>query len=79
MKITQYYPLLQVEDVAQTAAFYIQYFDFAPAFEADWYLHLQSDSNPGANLAILQHDHETIPTIMRRSPKLFADTHPICS
>lgn len=61
MTITQFYPLLQVTDVAATAAFYRQHFDFEPAFEADWYVHLQSASNPAVNLAILREDHETIP------------------
>lgn len=61
MKITQFYPLLQVEDVKTTAAFFQEHFDFAPAFEADWYVHLQSNSNPATNIAVLQMDHDTIP------------------
>ncbi|MBF9035495.1 glyoxalase [Rhodobacterales bacterium HKCCE2091] len=61
MKITQYYPVLQVEDVAATAAFYCAHFDFAPAFESAWYVHLQSRQDEAVNLAILRHDHETIP------------------
>jgi uncharacterized glyoxalase superfamily protein PhnB len=61
MKITSYYPVLMVEDVGATAAFYVRHFAFAPLFEADWYVHLQSTVDQAVNLAILQGDHETIP------------------
>lgn len=67
MKITQAYPLLQVSDVAATAAFYRTHLGFEPAFEADWFVHLQSVDSPEVNLAILRHDHETIPE-ERRGP-----------
>lgn len=61
MKLTQYYPVLQTVDVAGTAAFYMRHFSFAPAFEMDWYVHLQSTLDPSVNLAILDAQHETIP------------------
>lgn len=61
MKVTSWYPVLMVADVAATARFWIEHFDFAPAFEADWYIHLQSTADPSVNLAILQGDHATIP------------------
>jgi uncharacterized glyoxalase superfamily protein PhnB len=61
MMTTQYYPVLQVRDVANTAAFYVRHFDFVPMFEADWYVHLQSRHDPRVNLAILDGDHDTIP------------------
>jgi hypothetical protein len=32
MMTTQYYPVLQVRDVANTAAFYVRHFDFVPMF-----------------------------------------------
>lgn len=65
MKITSYYPVLMVEDVAGTAAFYIRYLSFAPLFEADWYVHLQAKGDPNVNLALLRGDHETIPEAAR--------------
>jgi uncharacterized glyoxalase superfamily protein PhnB len=65
MKITSYYPVLMVEDVSATAAFYIENFSFQPVFEADWYVHLQVASDPAVNLAILQGDHVTIPEVAR--------------
>lgn len=65
MKITSYYPVLMVEDVSQTSAFYIKHLLFRPLFKADWYAHLQFSGNPAVNLAILKGDHETIPEVAR--------------
>lgn len=69
MKLTQYYPVLQTMKVAETVAFYCVHFDFAPAFESDWYVHLQSNSDPSVNLAILLADHETIPAVAQGETK----------
>lgn len=65
MRCTQYYPVIMTGDVAATARFYRDHFRFAPAFEADWYVHLQSEEDPSVNLAILHGDHETIPEVGR--------------
>ncbi len=61
MKCTQYYPVIQTDDVEGTTAFYVSNFRFKPVFESDWYAHLQSSEDEGVNLAILKFDHETIP------------------
>ena len=61
MRTTQFYPVIQTDDVSGTATFYQRNFGFHALFEADWYVHLQSDSDESMNLAILAHDHETIP------------------
>jgi catechol 2,3-dioxygenase-like lactoylglutathione lyase family enzyme len=61
MNITSFYPVLMVGDVRATADFWIQHFGFRPLFEADWYVHLRSATDPSANLAVLQGDHGTIP------------------
>jgi len=61
MKTTQYYPVIQVRNVAETSKFYRDHFRFEPTFEADWYVHLQSTEDDSVNIAILQFDHETIP------------------
>jgi len=68
MKCNSYYPVLMVADVAATAAFYRAHFRFAPLFEADWYVHLQSAEDPSVNLAILHAAHETIPAPVRGTP-----------
>ncbi|MEM8795392.1 MAG: VOC family protein [Pseudomonadota bacterium] len=61
MKCTQYYPVIQTDDVASTKAFYVNHFRFKVCFDSDWYCHLQSSEDEGVNIAILKSDHETIP------------------
>ncbi len=61
MKTTSYYPVLMTGDVAGTTAFYVEHFRFAPLFESDWYVHLQSAEDKRVNLGVVQGDHETIP------------------
>ena len=61
MRCTQFYPVIMTDRVAETAQFYRDHFRFAPAFESDWYVHLQSSEDPGVNIAILSGDHDTIP------------------
>ncbi len=65
MKPTQFYPVLQTNDVAGTAAYYETHFGFSQAFTSDWYIHLQSDADPSVNLAVLDGRHETIPDVGR--------------
>ena len=65
MRIASYYPVLMVENVAKTSAFYIKHLSFRALFEAEWYAHLQFSGDPGVNLAILRGDHETIPEAAR--------------
>lgn len=68
MKCNQFYPVLMTDDVAGTARFYIENFRFSPQFEADWYVHLQSEVSPEVNLAVLRFDHETVPAEGRAKP-----------
>ena len=68
MKANSYYPVLLVEDVASTAAFYERHFRFRALFDSGWYVHLQSTEDEGVNLAIVQQDHETIPSTGRGPP-----------
>ncbi|MEM6708523.1 MAG: VOC family protein [Pseudomonadota bacterium] len=65
MKCTQYYPVIQTNDVAATRAFFLTHFRFQLSFDADWYCHLQSMDDPNVNLAILDGHHETIPETSR--------------
>jgi uncharacterized glyoxalase superfamily protein PhnB len=65
MKISQFYPVLMVSDVAAVAAFYKTHFGFKPLFTADWYVHLQSVDEPAINLAILDGGHESVPEACR--------------
>lgn len=61
MHLKSFYPVLLTGDVATAAAFYVTHFGFAPAFESDWYVSLRHADNPAYELAILRHDHETVP------------------
>ncbi|WP_422377077.1 VOC family protein [Roseibium sp.] len=61
MKCTQYYPVLMTSKVAETSRFYQDNFRFKAIFEADWYVHLQSEDDDKVNLAVLDQTHETIP------------------
>lgn len=65
MKCTQYYPVIMTDRVSETTTFYRSHFAFAPSFESDWYVHLQSEEDPKVNIAIMQGDHETIPPVAR--------------
>jgi len=65
MQITQFYPVLMVEDVPATAAFYQRHFGFEAAFESDWYVHLTMPGAVPVNLAILDGSHDTIPAMAR--------------
>ena len=69
MRVTQYYPVIQSEAVAETADFYKRHFGFRTAFEADWYVHLQSETDPAVNLAVVRSNHETIPEASRGASK----------
>ena len=61
MKIANYYPVVGTEDVRGTADFYKEYFNFVPAFEADWYVHLTQRDQPEISLAVLDCRHESVP------------------
>ena len=66
MKCTQFYPVILTDDVAGTARFYQDNFRFSPAFESDWYIHLQSSEDESVNIAVLLTDHETVPEVARK-------------
>lgn len=62
MKITSYYPVVMTNRVSETADFYCRHFEFVPLFTSEWYVHLQSRSHPSVNLAVLDGQHDTIPS-----------------
>lgn len=67
MKVTQYYPVLMVADVAAVSTFYQANFGFRPLFDSGWYVHLQSTGDDSVNLAILDCHHDTIPAAARNT------------
>ena len=58
MSVTSLYPVLMSRDVASAAAFYRNALGFEVTFTADWYVSLRLG---GFELAVLAHDHPTIP------------------
>ena len=66
MKITGYYPVLLVDNVEATAAFYQTHFGFQSLFTSDWYVHLQHADHPNVNLAFVDANHETVPEGSRK-------------
>ena len=66
MKISSFYPVVLSEQVAVTAAFYMEHFGFEMVFEADWYVSLKMSGNEiPFELAILDAAHPTIPDAYR--------------
>lgn len=58
MKITSLYPVLMVDDVAESALFYREELGFDLTFEADWYVSLRAGE---FELAVLDRTNTTIP------------------
>ncbi|MCC5885078.1 MAG: VOC family protein [Gammaproteobacteria bacterium] len=65
MRCSSYYPVIMTDDVAGTAAFYVDHFRFRALFEIDWYVHLQSAVDDSVNLAVMDGSHSTIPASAR--------------
>lgn len=65
MRCSSYYPVIMTDDVAGTAAFYVDHFRFRALFEIDWYVHLQSVEDESVNLAVMDGTHTTIPAAAR--------------
>lgn len=66
MSVTSLYPVLMSNDVATASAFYREVLGFEVTFESDWYVSLRLDA---FELAILAHDHKTIPEGYRAMPQ----------
>lgn len=66
MSVTSFYPVLMSSDVAAAASFYRDSIGFDVTYESDWYVSLRLGT---FEIAILAHDHETIPEGYRHSPR----------
>lgn len=66
MSVTSFYPVLMSRDVAAAASFYRDLLDLETTFASDWYVSLRRDAY---ELAILAHDHPTIPEGYRAVPR----------
>jgi catechol 2,3-dioxygenase-like lactoylglutathione lyase family enzyme len=64
--VTGFYPVLMSGDVAATADWYRRQLGFETTFEADWYVSLRSPGSRPFELALIAHDHPTLPSAYRR-------------
>ncbi len=62
---TGFFPVLTSEKLRDCRNFYVRHFGFRVAFEADWYIHLVSDT--GIQLGFLQPDHPSQPEYVHRA------------
>lgn len=58
MSVTSFYPVLMSQNVAVAADFYRTELGFETTFDSDWYVSLRLQK---FELAILAHDHATVP------------------
>lgn len=61
MRLADFYPLVMTENLAAARDFYVRWFDFTPAFEADWCVYLRSPGEPGFALMFIHPDHPSRP------------------
>ena len=66
MKLNSLYPVLLTDDVTEGSRFFVEHLGFRATFESDWYMSLVHGGNEAYELAIMAHDHETIPEGFRR-------------
>lgn len=66
MSVTSFYPVLMSRDVDAAASFYRDLVGFETTFESDWYVSLRLGE---FELAILAHDHSTVPAGYRELPR----------
>ncbi|HIY66825.1 MAG TPA: VOC family protein [Candidatus Agrococcus pullicola] len=66
MSVTSLYPVLMSSDVTAASSFYKGALGFEVTFESDWYVSLRLGA---FELAILAHDHATVPEQYRALPR----------
>jgi len=66
VKLNSLYPALLTDDVAESSRFFVERMGFEERFKSDWYVSLVHGGNDAYELAIISHDHDTIPEDFRR-------------
>lgn len=63
MNVMSFYPVVATtkEIVGPARDFYVQHFGFEVTFDSDWYVSLRLAGERPFEMAILQHDHPTMP------------------
>jgi catechol 2,3-dioxygenase-like lactoylglutathione lyase family enzyme len=65
MKLTSFYPVICTSRLQESRDFYTGLLGFEPTFEADWYVSLRRPGPLPYELALLDHDHPTLPEAYR--------------
>ncbi|AWS44934.1 VOC family protein [Streptosporangium sp. 'caverna'] len=65
MKLTGFYPVICTARLQESRDFYTGLLGFEPTFEADWYVSLRRPGPLPYELALLDHDHPTLPEAYR--------------
>ncbi|MBE1490145.1 VOC family protein [Plantactinospora soyae] len=65
MELTSFYPVICTSRLAETRDFYTRLLGFETTFEADWYVSLRRPGPPTYELALLDHEHPTLPEAYR--------------
>lgn len=66
MRPASVYPVLCTDRIEQSRDFYVDRLGFETTFEADWYVSLRSPGSRPFELALIAHDHPTLPSAYRR-------------
>ncbi len=61
MALDSFYPGLLTDGVASSSKFFTEHMGFKETFKSDWYVSLIHSENDAYELAIISHDHDTIP------------------
>ena len=69
MKTNSLYPLFQVADVEASARFYETHFGFTRIFSSNWYVQLRATAEHPFEIALIGHDHDSIPVLARGPSK----------
>jgi catechol 2,3-dioxygenase-like lactoylglutathione lyase family enzyme len=65
MNLTSFYPVVCTSRLRDSHDFYRRFFGFETTFEADWYVSLRRPGPPAYELALLDHQHPTLPEAYR--------------
>jgi catechol 2,3-dioxygenase-like lactoylglutathione lyase family enzyme len=66
MNLSSFYPVILTQHVEASRDFYMQHFGFGITFDSDWYVSLRRDGERPYELAILNHEHPTVPAAYRK-------------
>lgn len=64
-ELTAIYPVVGVEDPAETAAALQRWFGFQPVFQLDWYVHLVA-AEGRLQIGVCRYDHASVPKQARK-------------